>query len=109
MLQIEFTSDQKSQYSHAQIENTFFPLPPRNLHGAINIGMGCQSNVVMGCHSQWDVKAMGCQSNGMSRQRDAKAKGYHNQWDVKAMGCQSNIGDPLCTARTETNKSKKNS
>ena len=44
----------------------------------------------------------------MPKQRDAKAKGYHSQWDVKAMGCQSNIGDPLCTAQTETNKSKKN-
>lgn len=32
--------------------------------------------------------------SGMSKQRDAKAKGCHSQWDVKAMGCQSNIGDP---------------
>ena len=43
--------------------------------------------------------------SGMSRQRDAKAKGCHSQWDVKAMGCQSNTGDPsLVTLGGETNE-----
>ena len=35
-----------------------------------------------------------CHMSGMSKQRDAKAKGCHSQWDVKAMGCQSNTRDP---------------
>ena len=48
MLQIEFISDQKSQHTAMlKSENTVFPLPLRNLHGAINIGMGSQSKVVM--------------------------------------------------------------
>jgi hypothetical protein len=48
MLQIEFISDQKSQHTAMlKSENTVFPLRLRKLHGAINIGMGCQSKVVM--------------------------------------------------------------
>ena len=91
MLQIEFTSDQKAQNTAMlKSENTFFPLPLRKLDGAINIGMGCQSKVVMGCHSQWDVKAMGCQCNGMSRQSDAKAKGCQSKGISQPMGCQGN-------------------
>ena len=48
MLQIEFIPDQKSQHTAMlKSENTVFPLRLRKLHGAINIGMGCQSKVVM--------------------------------------------------------------
>ena len=47
MLQIEFISDQKSQHTAISNQKTFFPLRLRKLHGAINIGMGCQSKVVM--------------------------------------------------------------
>ena len=45
--------------------------------------------------------------SGMSKQRDAKAKGCHSPWDVKAMGRQSNIGDPsLVTFGGETNETE---
>ena len=48
-----------------------------------------------------------CHMSGMSKQRDAKAKGCHSQWDVKAMGCQSNIGNPsLVTLGVETNETE---
>ena len=48
MRQIEFISGQKSQHTAMlKSENTVFPLRLRKLHGAINIGMGCQSKVVM--------------------------------------------------------------
>ena len=45
VLQVEFISDQKSQHAAMlKSENTVFPPRLRKLHGAINIGMGCQSS-----------------------------------------------------------------
>ena len=54
----------------------------------------------MGMSQQRDARANGCQSNGMSKQRDFKAKGdvialrchsneMSKQKAVKAMGCRS--------------------
>ena len=53
--------------------------------------MGCQSK---GMSKQRDVKAKGCQSKGISKQWDAKAmrcksNGMSKQSEVEAKGCQS--------------------